>query len=193
MNREEHVKLFAIAAQMAERDLDGLEQRLDLDLEREGPPRADQDEQYYPQFKQSLRLEAAAMAQHYELFYILEKSIRELVREKLLAEHGATWWDNAVPEPVRVNVEKNVDRERDSGVTLRSSERIDYTTFGELGEIVRANWSSFNDTFNSEKAFTKVMTSLNLLRGPIAHCSALAPDEAVRLRLSLKDYFRLME
>lgn len=43
------------------------------------------------------------------------------------------------------------------------------------------------------KAFTKVMGNLNLLRGPIAHCSPLAEDEVVRLRLTLKDWFRLME
>ena len=37
-----------------------------------------------------------------------------------------------VPEAVRVNVDKNVQRELDSGVTIRSTEKIDYTTFGEL-------------------------------------------------------------
>jgi Family of unknown function (DUF5343) len=37
------------------------------------------------------------------------------------------------------------------------------------------------------------MTSLNVLRGPIAHCCPLAEDEVARLRLALKDWFRLME
>ncbi len=82
---------------------------------------------------------------------------------------------------------------KESGITIRSTREIDYTTFGEFGEIVRANWQTFSDTFNNEKAFTKVMGNLNLLRGPIAHCSPLAEDEVVRLRLTLKDWFRLME
>ena len=86
-----------------------------------------------------------------------------------------------------------MQRELDSGVTPRSTQEIDYTTFGELGEIVRSNWSTFLGTFNSKKAFSKVMTNLNTLRGPIAHCSPLAEDEVVRLRLSLRDWFRLME
>jgi len=38
-----------------------------------------------------------------------------------------------------------------------------------------------------------VMGSLNTLRGPIAHCSPLAEDEALRLRLAVRDWFRLME
>jgi len=78
-------------------------------------------------------------------------------------------------------------------VTLRSENEIDFTTFGELGEIVRSNWASFDALFSSEKAFTKIMTNLNVLRGPIAHCCPLSEDEVVRLRLSVKDWFRLME
>ena len=37
------------------------------------------------------------------------------------------------------------------------------------------------------------MANLNTLRGPIAHCSMLAEDEIVRLRLSVRDWYRLME
>jgi hypothetical protein len=86
-----------------------------------------------------------------------------------------------------------MQRERDSGVTIRSEFAIDYTTFGELGEIVRSNWTHFDAIFSSQKAFSKIMTSLNTLRGPIAHCCPLAEDEVIRLRLTVKDWFRLME
>jgi hypothetical protein len=37
------------------------------------------------------------------------------------------------------------------------------------------------------------MFSLNTLRGPIAHCGLLAEDEVDRLKLSVKDWFRLLE
>ena len=40
---------------------------------------------------------------------------------------------------------------------------------------------------------TTIMTSLNTLRAPIAHCSPLAEDEVVRFQLTVKDWFRLME
>jgi hypothetical protein len=39
----------------------------------------------------------------------------------------------------------------------------------------------------------RVMATLNTLRNPIAHCCPLAPDEQLRLRLAVKDWFRLME
>ncbi|MCL5067449.1 MAG: Swt1 family HEPN domain-containing protein, partial [Thaumarchaeota archaeon] len=65
--------------------------------------------------------------------------------------------------------------------------------FGELAEIVKDNWQDFDDVFSSQKAFSKIMTNLNTLRGPIAHCCPLAEDEVVRLQLTLRDWFRLME
>ena len=193
MKFEDRVKLFSMSHMMVERDLDRVETQFKVDLGRDKGVSQDRDDLYYPQFSEAVRHEASEMAAHYELFYTLEKSIRSLVSEKLESEHGAAWWDTVVPQPVKDNVKANIKREQESGVTQRSGREIDYTNFGELGEIVRANWQTFSDTFNNEKAFNKVMASLNLLRGPIAHCSPLADDEVVRLRLTLKDWFRLME
>lgn len=51
----------------------------------------------------------------------------------------------------------------------------------------------FGALFKSEKAVTRIMANLNTLRGPIAHCTLLAEDEVVRLRLSVRDWFRQME
>jgi hypothetical protein len=193
MSAASRIKLFGMSHQMVERELDKVESRLDIDLQRSTRPEDDRDDHYYPQFPEDVRHEAAAMGDHYELFYILETSIRKLISERLHAEKGAGWWDTCVPENVKKSAADNIQRELDSGVTRRSDDEIDYTTFGELGEIVRANWQTFADTFNSQKGFGRVMTSLNLLRGPIAHCCPLAADEVVRLRLTLGDWFRLME
>ena len=86
----------------------------------------------------------------------------------------------------------NMQREKDEGVTPRSPDLIDYTTFGELSNIIDANWTDFGDIFNSRKGVSRVLSRLNLLRGPIAHCSELSEDEMLRLQISLRDWFRLM-
>ncbi|AZF31057.1 hypothetical protein C4J89_1568 [Pseudomonas sp. R4-35-07] len=193
---EDKIKIFVFSNQMAERALDGVEKGLQLDLNRDlGMDDVEEkDQDYYPQFTQSIRSQAREMAIHYELFYCLEVSIRTLVKEKLKSELGANWWGAAeVPDSIKKNVRDNIQREIDSSFTQRSDDELDYTTFGELGEIVRKNWAHFGDVFDSEKAFNRVMNSLNLLRGPIAHCSPLAEDEVVRLKLTLRDWFRLME
>lgn len=193
MDSDDVVKLFGMSNLMLESELASIEQRFDIDLGRKTGRRKDKDEVYYPQFDEAVRKEASEMAVHYEIFYCLEKSIRQLIAERLKEESPDAWWTDLVPETVQESAQKNLKRERDSGVTLRSDEPIDYITFGELGEIIKYNWDLFGDTFASQKAVEKVMASLNLLRGPIAHCSPLAEDEVIRLRLTLRDWFRLME
>lgn len=193
---DDKIKIFAFSNQMVERALDGVEKGLQIDLQRadELEKSGDRDDDYYPQFTMDIRLEAKEMAVHYELFYCLEVSIRTLIKDKMKSELGSDWWNvGEIPDSIKKNVKDNMQRELDSSFTQRSDDELDYTTFGELGDLVRKNWVHFADIFYSEKAFNRVMNSLNLLRGPIAHCSPLAEDEVVRLKLTLRDWFRLME
>ena len=193
MKTDEAIKLFGLNNLLIEASLKSVEGDLDIDLGHKTDPEERIDETYYPQFAESIRREAGKMATNYVIFYCLENSIRELIAERLAEEHGDDWWEEAVPEQVRKNAASNMKRENAAGVTPRSSELIDFTTFGELGEIIKANWSIFGDTFRDSKALEKVLTTLNTLRGPIAHCKALAEDEELRLHLALRDWFRQME
>ena len=196
MNRDEALKVFHLNRSMLQADLRRIEDRHDLRLLPDEVPSYDRDETFYPQFPQSLRETARAMAQHYEIFYCLENFIRDLVVEQLETAYGADWWTvdapTVVPQVVKDNVARNIAREQDAGVTARSPDQIDYTTFGELSTIIDANWDTFGDMFNSRKGLVSILSRLNLLRGPIAHCSELSEDEVVRLRLTLGDWFRLM-
>lgn len=196
MNNKEilsKVKLFTVANSITEYELDKVEESFHLDLGRKEKLEIKQKE-YYLQFNAEYRKEAKLMGQHYEVFYCLEKSIRSLIVELMKEKFSENWWIDRVNEEIRKNVEKNITREEDSGFTIRSDEKIDYTTFGELNVIVSSNWEAFENLFTrGKRAFQKIMNSLNQLRGPIAHCSPLAEDEVVRLELTVKDWFRLME
>ena len=133
------------------------------------------------------------MALHYELFYCLEQSIRKLIADSLQDLVGADWWNSGkVPPNIVKDVGERIQREIDSGFTRRSDREIDYTTFGELSVIISANWNVFGAIFSSKRAVERIMSSLNLLRGPIAHCSPLSDDEVDRLYLTVKDWFRSM-
>lgn len=187
------IRLFVLANSLAENSLDKLEAANDLDLGRtDKEPLKEED--YYKQFALSFRKEAIAMSKHYEVFYCLEKSIRSLVVQLMFEKYGVEWWHEKVDEEIKKNVEKNIQREEDSGFTIRSDEKIDYTTFGELTQIVTKNWPAFENLFKrGQRAFQRITNNLNQLRGPIAHCCPLAADEIVRLDLTVKDWFRLME
>ncbi len=190
----ERLKLFFLSNQLVEHELDRVEVEFSIDLRRDHTRVVAADEDYYPQLEQELRSEAAAMAPHYEVFYALENSIRMLIADSLEGTHGEEWWDSdAVPPKIKSDAEDRREREVDLGMTPRSEELIDYTTFGELSEIIKGNWDIFAALFASKKAVERVMSSLNSLRGPIAHCSGLAEDEVVRLQLAMRDWFRLME
>jgi hypothetical protein len=192
--QDEAIKLFAMTSQLIEHDLDQVERDHAVDLRRDHRATVDVDEAYYPQIESSIRAEAAAMAPHYEVFYSLETTIRRGVRDQLQAE-DADWWTNParVPEQLRKEAEKRQKREIDTGITPRSDEPIDYLTFGELVAVIVGNWDVFGAVFSSAKAVERVMSNLNTLRAPIAHCSPLAEDEVVRLRLAVRDWFRLEE
>lgn len=188
------VQLFAMANFLAEHDLDRIEREYAIDLRRGHSPTVEADADYYPQIEAAIRAEAAQMAPHYEVFYSLERTIRGLVSDVLAEADGQDWWSQGrVPPQIKSDAEGRQKREVDTGMTPRSTEPIDFTTFGELAEIIKTNWDLFGGMFSSVKAVERVMASLNSLRGPIAHCSPLAEDEVVRLQLSVRDWFRLME
>lgn len=150
---------------------------------------------YYPQFDSAIRSEAAEMAKHYEVFYCLEKSIRELVSKTIEeADKDEDWWKgDRVSQHIKGEVTSRIQKELDAGISRRSLDELDYTTFGELSDIIQANGDVFGGLFNSRKGMQKVMANLNALRNSIAHCSPLAEDEQLRLQLAVRDWFRLME
>lgn len=191
----EKIKAFGMTNQMLSEDLDRISKSYDIDLGHAQVSAANVDTVYYPQFDAVIRAEANEMARHYEVFYSLEKSIRAMVSEAIeAAEKSEDWWQSQrVPAGVKAEVSGRIQKELDAGVTRRSLDELDYTTFGELGVIISSNWDIFGSVFNSKKAVEKVMASLNALRNPIAHCCPLAEDEQLRLQLTVRDWFRLME
>lgn len=191
----ERLQLMHISRQLLHVEFEEIASRHSLDpiAPTESTAVEEEEEAYYLQYPADLRRRAIEMSQYYRIFYCLENSIRDLVESQMEEAYGEDWWDAHVIEKIRDGVANNIAREQDNGVTLRSSHPIDYTTFGELSEIIKTNFDIFGATFNSKKGLEKVMASLNLLRGPIAHCTPLAEDEVLRLHLTVRSFNRLME
>lgn len=193
---EDKVKAFGMTNMLLESDIESIEKRFGIELKtkKDEQESSEIEQAYFPQFKMALREEAAKMSRNYELFYCLEKTIRRQISDLLESKHGENWWNAPiVPQQIVTEVKKRIEREKESGITPRSEDELDYTNFGELGEIIKANWQLFASVFNNLKAVEKIMFNLNTLRNPIAHCSMLAEDEKLRLELSLRDWFRLAD
>jgi hypothetical protein len=102
--------------------------------------------------------------------FIASNGLTEAGTGKTVAAGGrmcTTWWPEAVPKVVRDNVQKNYEREASEGLPPRSDRFIDYTTFGELGEIVKENWKVFSGLFSNatRNRVPRVINRLNVVRG----------------------------
>lgn len=192
---EQKIMAFGMSNTMVIADLKNIQDKFSIKLGIENNEKEEIKQSYYPQFREAIREDAKTMSQYYELFYCLEKSIREIVSQIIEAsENTENWWTSKrIPDNIKNDVRQRIQREIDMGMTRRSEEELDYTTFGELSQIITTNWDIFGSLLSSKKALEKVMTALNNLRGPIAHCSMLAEDEVLRLKLTVRDWFRLME
>ncbi len=192
MNKAENItKLFGMTTQLICTDLSNVEERFAIQLGH--LPKEDvKESEYYPQFEHNVRKEAEKMAAYYEVFYCLEKSIRRLIAEEM-ADDPEDWWASGkIPENTNLEVKKRMKDEIEAGVTPRSTDKLDYTNFGDLSGIIAKNWEVFESVFTNQKAVQRVLWSLNTLRGPIAHCCAFSDDEALRLRIAVRDWFRIM-
>lgn len=187
------IKEFIASNLFIDNDLSQISNKYGLELMDKSFETPKNDKVYYPQFSIDIRKEAEEMATHYQVFYCLENSIRSLISERLIEEKGNNWWEDRVPEDVKRKVVERMKKEIKDAVTIRSTKHIDYTTFGELGEIIKSNWKIFSDTFSDIKAIEAVLNRLNTVRAPIAHCCPLKEDEIVRLNLSVRDFYRTME
>lgn len=190
----EKIKAFGMTNQIITEEIQSISEKYSHDFGHFSKAKDNVEGVYYPQFSAAIRAEAHAMSGHYETFYCLEKTIRDLLAETLKTAESEDWWNSArIPGNIKTDVASRMQRERDAGVTPRSESELDYTTFGELSNIIAANKDVFGAIFDSPKAVEKVLSNLNTLRGPIAHCSPLAEDEILRLQLAVRDWFRLME
>lgn len=190
---DDFVRSFGMSGFLICDELRQIEQRFGIELGYVSKAEVGSAVAYYPQFEQSVRLEAADMSENYEVFYCLEQAIRKLIVETLEDSEGTDWWNSARIAPeIKADVTSLVKKERDNGVTPRSDNMIDYTTFGQLSVIITSNWDLFEPTLKNKRGVERVMANLNLLRGPIAHCCPMQEDEIDRLRLAVKDWFRMI-
>jgi len=188
----DYLRAFGMSGLLITNELQDVEKRFNLELGHVARVSGQSAAEYYPQFEQEVRREAARMAEQYELFYCLEQAIRKIITESLEDAAGPNWWDTKVGPDIQKDVADLKKREIDNSITPRSDRPVDYTTFGQLSVIITSNWDIFGTIFKSPRAVQKVMANLNMLRGPIAHCCPLSEDESDRLRLAVKDWFRMI-
>ena len=142
-------------------------------------------------FESDIRTQAKQMTELYYLHFCLENSIRRLISTRLRERYGTNWWEVRVPERVKTKVIRMQRNEKDTPFSERSEEKIFYTDFKDLIDIIEESWDDFSDTFRSMESVRSALTTLNILRRPIAHSALLNEDEILRFKLNIKDWIRI--
>lgn len=174
-------------------EIETIEREHGLRILTHGGTERERDDQYFARFDQSVRRHAQSMASHYEVFYCLENTIRDLISDVMEGAFGTDWWQVKVDQAVRDEAKRNKKAEEEMGVAPRSDRQIDYITFGQLSLIIEQQWDVFAGVLHNRQAVNRILRSLNTLRAPIAHCTPLPENESVRLRLAVQDWFRQVE
>lgn len=188
------IRAFGMSGMQILDDLKSIEVAKAIDLGLAPAKEKTRKSSEYEQFEADLRREASRMSEFYEVFYCLENSIRKLVRGIMVEAEGADWWlsERVDENKIRNEARKRHEKELKSGITPRSDQMIDYTTFGELSQLITDNWDIFDPVFSSKTAVSNITNQLNLLRGPIAHCNPTDELEQERLNLAVRSWFKLM-
>lgn len=188
------IRAFGMTGLQISSSMSRIERKFGIDLGHDASAPKSRKAAEYEQFEAALRVEAARMSEFYEVFYCLENSIRNLVDDIMIEVDGADWWNGSRVDEKRIRepAAGRQKKEIDSGITPRSDRLIDYTTFGELSQLITDNWGLFDPVFQSKTAVSNVSNQLNLLRGPIAHCNPTDELEQERLNLAVRTWFKIM-
>lgn len=190
---EDSVKLFTLNSMLIETDLRSVQKQISEDIGHSKTNNDSDVANHLTSLPSELKAEAKAMAGHYVSFYCLENYMRQIIEELMNETYESDWWPKKIPDQLVQSAKKNRENEEKSGVTPRSEGWLNYLTFGELNEVIKHNWKGcFEQMFSDLNAVQRIMSDLNRLRGPIAHCCLLPEDEIGRLELAVKDLMRQM-
>lgn len=142
-------------------------------------------------FSPRILYDATKMSSVFMVFFCLENAVRELISERLLARKGAEWWNMSVPAKIRTAVVRLKEKEQTSRYhTPRSVALIGYTMFGNLAQIIIANWDDFSDLFPDQAWITSRFNDLEMSRNVIMHTGVLPPIEVDRIESIVRDWIR---
>lgn len=134
--------------------------------------------------------EAVQMAAVYPVLYVLENSMRELVRRVMRKNFGDTWWDTELtsgkPKTIHGKAASRMLNEK-SWHQRRGAHPIDYIDLDDVGDLILAKHGNFFPDYlgNDVDFFRNFMKELTPSRNVVCHMNPLESHniEAVKIAL----------
>ena len=144
--------------------------------------------------------EAIAMAKIYPLLYVLENSIRELIKRVMVAEHGEDWWDTQLTKGKLKGVRQTAanrmksEDEKYSWHQRRGDHPIDYVDIKDLETIILAKQTHFVPNLIPDLDwFKQFMKELYPSRNVVAHMNPLDGDNVKDIELRTKRWANMID
>jgi len=108
-----------------------------------------------------------------EILFELENKLRKCVVAGMRKAHGRNWWQEGIPEDIRVNAER---RKQSQSLPLYYSKKqypeIYYLTFADYAKVILTgdNWNGiFRPLFKDSGSIAAILNELNQIRRDVAH------------------------
>lgn len=135
---------------------------------------------------------ALEMSRLYALLYCFENEIREFIRERLEESQGVGWAEK-LPARILQHAESRKNTAlKDSWLEGEKTNILGFADFGQLGQIIIANWDCFKDVIPSQHWLSQRMDEIEKSRNFIAHNRLLLPSEFARLYMYISDWNRVI-
>jgi hypothetical protein len=134
---------------------------------------------------------ARQMAVVYTVIAAFENTVRDLVSRVLLETNGDKWWEKCASEKVRKRAEgRREDEQKHRFHKQRGEAPINYTEFGDLANMIRANWEDFEAFFPSPEWVTSIVEAVERSRNVIMHSGTLDAEDVARIGIHLRDWIK---
>lgn len=139
----------------------------------------------------ALVLAARKMAWVYVAIAAFENSVRTFIEERLLEKIGANWFDSAISNEVKKQVEiRRKDEEQIRWHSARGSSPLAYVQLGDLAAIIQNNHAHFKELIPSVEWARELFRSLERSRNVIMHSGQLKLGDVERVAMNIRDWIQ---
>lgn len=135
---------------------------------------------------------ANCAAEAYRLFFVFETYLRELIVEVLSNDPKVAWWDK-IPIDVRKTIEElQENEEAKSWMALGTRDKSSLMTYPQLIRVIEECWKDGFSDLLRDRALVQEARVLAHLRNTVAHMTPISDEEIDRIRLTIRDWFRMV-
>jgi len=142
-------------------------------------------------------LEDAAdrMKQAYELLFLLENNLRQLIEQELKKAFGeGDWWEKGATHRAKVQSDRNQQDPRWKWHEPMKASPLNYVEFETLHDIIaNKNLEIFKEILGPQATFSANFKNLEVPRNLIAHNNVLAQQEFYNFRRNTETLLRIIK